>query len=335
MRWRLASRDASRATWQAALAVPAVGRRGDALSRRRAMRSRSPPSPTATLFHSRVQDDAHPAGHVGVVVISAALAMGKSSGRERVGDCLRLSSQATRPHCGSAAITRPIRARAVFVRRRLTASSAPRPPPADCLASTPRTMTHALRSRRTWPEDCANIRSQVARTFRSTPEPRRRTASWPRDSPRRARPRRRARSTERPVLPRVRRAGTPMRHDSRRTSAEFSRCSGVTYKPYPICQFHRGIVRGCASLRERAGLAPLVAISSDASVRGRFFRRAVRGALRTFPQTFMSAPFCAALAWARGTRRSPASPTSPPRIFCAHAAHRIVADPSRPATRRE
>ena len=33
-----------------------------------------------TLFHSRVQDDAHPAGHVGVVVIPAALAMAESVG---------------------------------------------------------------------------------------------------------------------------------------------------------------------------------------------------------------------------------------------------------------
>src|SRR5450631_3507427 len=31
-----------------------------------------------TLFHSRVQDDAHPAGHVGVVVVPAALAMAET-----------------------------------------------------------------------------------------------------------------------------------------------------------------------------------------------------------------------------------------------------------------
>src|SRR5438552_1105928 len=35
-----------------------------------------------TLFHSRVQDDAHPAGHVGVVVIPAAVAMAETVAAE-------------------------------------------------------------------------------------------------------------------------------------------------------------------------------------------------------------------------------------------------------------
>jgi 2-methylcitrate dehydratase PrpD len=76
---------------------------------------------------------------------------------------------------------------------------------------------------------------------------------------------------------------------------------GVTYKPYPICQFHRGIVRGMSTLRERAGTAQL----ASAAVRmhpfeADFFGVRYSGSFTTFPQTFMSAPFCAALGWSRG-----------------------------------
>lgn len=75
----------------------------------------------------------------------------------------------------------------------------------------------------------------------------------------------------------------------------------VTYKPYPICQFHRGIVRGCLALRERARGAPLVSLAIRMHpFEADFFGVRFAGPFRTFPQTFMSAPFCAALAWARG-----------------------------------
>ena len=75
----------------------------------------------------------------------------------------------------------------------------------------------------------------------------------------------------------------------------------VTYKPYPICQFHRGIVRGCSILRERAGSAPPVSVTIRMHpFEADFFGVRFAGPFTTFPQTFMSAPFCAALAWARG-----------------------------------
>jgi hypothetical protein len=75
----------------------------------------------------------------------------------------------------------------------------------------------------------------------------------------------------------------------------------VTYKPYPICQFHRGIVRGCCTLRERADATSLVAITVRMHpFEADFFGVRYAGPFVTFPQTFMSAPFCAALAWARG-----------------------------------
>jgi 2-methylcitrate dehydratase PrpD len=75
----------------------------------------------------------------------------------------------------------------------------------------------------------------------------------------------------------------------------------VTYKPYPICQFHRGIVRGCLELRSRARGAPLASLTVRMHpFEADFFGVRFAGPFRTFPQTFMSVPFCAALAWARG-----------------------------------
>ena len=76
---------------------------------------------------------------------------------------------------------------------------------------------------------------------------------------------------------------------------------GVTYKPYPICQFHRGIVRGASALRERARGVPLASLTIRMHpFEADFFGVRNKGPFTTFPQTFMSAPFCAALAWARG-----------------------------------
>jgi hypothetical protein len=75
----------------------------------------------------------------------------------------------------------------------------------------------------------------------------------------------------------------------------------VTYKPYPICQFHRGIVRGCCVLRERAAAAALASVTVRMHpFEADFFGVRFAGPFVTFPQTFMSAPFCAALAWVRG-----------------------------------
>src|SRR5262249_29800594 len=76
----------------------------------------------------------------------------------------------------------------------------------------------------------------------------------------------------------------------------------VTYKPYPICQFHRGLVRGMSILRERAGAADLEAATLRMHpFEADFFGVRYGGPFTTFPQTFMSAPFCAALGWMRGT----------------------------------
>ena len=78
---------------------PLLRRRAIAMPRRRLR--------NGTLFHARVQDDAHPAGHVGVVVMPAALAMAEAVERERTRPRSPRWSPATRPRCASAATTRP------------------------------------------------------------------------------------------------------------------------------------------------------------------------------------------------------------------------------------
>ncbi len=76
----------------------------------------------------------------------------------------------------------------------------------------------------------------------------------------------------------------------------------ITYKPYPICQFHRGIVRGLAMLRRQAGGATAGAIE----IRMHPFEADFIGVRYTGPfsrraQAFMSAPYLAAIAWQTGT----------------------------------
>ncbi|MSP88283.1 MAG: hypothetical protein EXQ92_05645 [Alphaproteobacteria bacterium] len=75
----------------------------------------------------------------------------------------------------------------------------------------------------------------------------------------------------------------------------------ITFKPYPVCQFHRGIIRGSAALSVQAAKSSLVGLTVRMNpFEADFFGVRFAGPFVTFPQTFMSAPFCAALAWARG-----------------------------------
>ena len=68
-----------------------------------------------------------------------------------------------------------------------------------------------------------------------------------------------------------------------------------------MCQFHRGIIRGCAALRAQSKGTELAALTVRMHpFEADFFGVRFPGPFTTFPQAFMSAPFCAALAWARG-----------------------------------
>ncbi len=79
---------------------------------------------------------------------------------------------------------------------------------------------------------------------------------------------------------------------------EFDR---VAFKPYPVCQFHRAWLTGVLALREQAQGAELRQLDVHLHpFEAEFFGVRHAGPFNSFPQTFMSAPFCAALAWSRG-----------------------------------
>jgi 2-methylcitrate dehydratase PrpD len=76
----------------------------------------------------------------------------------------------------------------------------------------------------------------------------------------------------------------------------------VTYKPYPACQFLRGMIRGLAELREQVGSCPARAVEVRLNpFEADFVGVRYAGPFISSAQTVMSAPFCAALTWTSGT----------------------------------
>ena len=76
----------------------------------------------------------------------------------------------------------------------------------------------------------------------------------------------------------------------------------VTYKPYPGGQWHRGVIDAFIALRAQAPGAVL----ESAAVRmhpfeAKFLGLDYNGPFHTYAQAFFSIPFCAALAWLHGT----------------------------------
>jgi 2-methylcitrate dehydratase PrpD len=76
----------------------------------------------------------------------------------------------------------------------------------------------------------------------------------------------------------------------------------ITYKPYPGGQFHRNIIGGLKALRDRGGGRDVTAIRIRlnpfvADFPGLQFA----GPFETYSQAFYSIPFCAALTWVDGT----------------------------------
>jgi 2-methylcitrate dehydratase PrpD len=82
------------------------------------------------------------------------------------------------------------------------------------------------------------------------------------------------------------------------TDYEFT---SVTYKQYPACQFLRGMIKGLIELRERAaGVAVASIVVRMHPYEADFIGVKHKGPFTSATQTVMSAPFCAALAWASG-----------------------------------
>ena len=76
----------------------------------------------------------------------------------------------------------------------------------------------------------------------------------------------------------------------------------VTFKQYPACQFLRGVIRGLASLRAQAPDAVPARIELRMHpYEADFIGVRFCGPFTTAAKTVMSAPFCAALAWSTGT----------------------------------
>lgn len=255
-----------------------------------------------TLFHVRVQDDAHPAGHVGVVVVPTTLAVAEAQGASGA-DLLaaivagyETALRIGRDHATdlSARGFRTTPAYGVFG----AAAAAGR-----LLGLDGAVMAHAL-----------SLAANMAGGLREYSEAGSDEYAFQAG----------AAAGNGILAARLAAAGATSAATALDGAAGFYRAYGksgrrygvelaenlgqrfemtaVTYKPYPICQFHRGIVRGCAALRERARSVPVAALSVRMHpFEADFYGVRFAGPFTTFPQAFMSAPFCAALAWARGT----------------------------------
>lgn len=254
-----------------------------------------------TLLHARVQDDAHPAGHVGVVVIPAALAVAETTGAggaELVAALVagyETALRIGRDHASdlSARGFRTTPAYGVFG----AAAAASR-----LLKLGPQQATHALA-----------LAANMAGGLREFAEAGSEDFSFQAGTA----------ASNGILAAKLAAAGATGAATALEGAAGFFRAFGqrdvqygarladclglvfevmaVTYKPYPICQFHRGIVRGCCALRERAHGAPLASLVIRMHpFEANFFGVQFKGPFATFPQTFMSAAFCAALAWTRG-----------------------------------
>lgn len=78
--------------------------------------------------------------------------------------------------------------------------------------------------------------------------------------------------------------------------------TNVTYKEYPACQFLRGLIRGSSELRGRAeGAAPVSIELRMNPYEADFIGVRYTGPFTSPTQTVMSAPFCSALGWVTGT----------------------------------
>jgi 2-methylcitrate dehydratase PrpD len=76
----------------------------------------------------------------------------------------------------------------------------------------------------------------------------------------------------------------------------------VTWKQYPACQFLRGLIRGLSELRKDAAGASVKSMAIRMNpFEADFIGVRFTGPFESPAQTVMSAPFCSALAWTTGT----------------------------------
>jgi 2-methylcitrate dehydratase PrpD len=254
-----------------------------------------------TLLHARVQDDAHPAGHVGVVVLPATLAMAEAthaSGSDAIAALVAGYEVALRIGRDHAADLSARGFRTTPTYGAFGAATA-----AGRLSKlSPEAMSHALAlaanmagGLREYSEaGSEDYAFQAGMAARNGITAARLAAAGATSGPS-------ALDGKAGFFRAFGEAGRDYASRVTQGLGETFEMLGVTYKPYPICQFHRGIVRGAAALRERAGSTPVAALTIRMHpFEADFFGVRYAGPFTTFPQTLMSAPFCAALAWARG-----------------------------------
>jgi 2-methylcitrate dehydratase PrpD len=286
----------------------------------------------ATLFHSRCQEDAHPAGHVGAVVLPAALAVGESlgaTGAELIAAIIvgyEVALRIGRDHVTDLS-TRGFRSTSAYGVFGAAATAA--------------------RVRRLDPEGAAHalaLAANMAGGLRAF------VAAGSDDFPYHAGIA--ARNGLLAADLAAAGAGAPLdvleseagffaafagtKHDyglrlTCHLGSEFE-MEGVTFKPYPTCQFHRAIVHGLISLRRQvSGAADATAIEIRMNpAEADFWGVRFTGPFRRFPQAFMSAPYCAAVAWTRGdVRFSDLNVFDDPNVEALTAHVTVIADATR------
>jgi len=256
----------------------------------------------AVLFHVRIQDDAHPAGHMGTVILPAALAVAEaraSSGRDLLAAVIsgyEVALRIGRDHAADLS-ERGFRTTPIYGAFGAAAACA------RLLGLDPQRTMHALA---TTTHSAGGLRE-----FASAG-----TDEYPFQAGFAAR-----NGLTSALLAAEDIAGTATALTGR---AGFFRAFGdrdkdyakrlldglgsyyeterVTYKPYPGGQFHRSVIRAFAALRLAAAGAQFEAARVHMHpFEARFLGLDYNGPFYTYAQAFFSVPFCAALAWLHGT----------------------------------
>jgi 2-methylcitrate dehydratase PrpD len=255
----------------------------------------------AMLFHARIQEDAHPAGHVGVVVLPAALAQAQcagASGRDllaAIAAGYEIALRIGRDHAAdlsargfrTTSVYGPIGAAAACARL-LRADSQASANAVALAANTACGLREFVAAGTDEYAFQAGIAAQNAITSAALGCAGAVAAASVLDG----------------AAGFFRAYGADGgAYSARLTDAlgddwEFAQ---VAFKPYPVCQFHRSLVDGVLALRSRAAGGALARMTVDMHpFEADFFGVRFAGPFDTFAQAFMSAPWCAALAWSRG-----------------------------------
>lgn len=286
----------------------------------------------AVLMHARTQEDAHPAGHVGVVIIPAAVAVAEhvaTPGRELLAALVagyEVALRIGRDHVTDAS-TRGLRSTPLYGVFGAAAATA------RLLHLDARQTLHALAL-------AANAAGGLREFVTAGTEEFALHAGFA------------ARNGITAAL--LAQQGVAAASSSLEGAAGFYRAYGergadyarriatglghdfelvdVTYKPYPTCQFHRGVIRGVLELRSRDASADVEALRIRMHpFEADFVGVRYAGPFTSFAQTFMSAPFCAALALTRGAvTYGGLHQFDAPDILRVVQRVELIADPARP-----